>query len=132
MNRREINEHRDQVRQRVTEYLTDPRNVQDVLQALEICDGHSIFEAQEFNMLPEFVRDHFSKVCASASPSKDPKGVIYTDDGAIDGDLFGIYRLDVIEAVARAHDVSSAKNGRGFRANDLKEKLRSKLQPERD
>lgn len=99
------------------------------MQALEICDGHTIFDLDTFTMLPEFVTDHFSKECPSEGPGGHPQRTIYTDQGAVTGGLFGIYGLDLIVAAARAHGVSSPKNGRGTMANDLKEQLREKLAP---
>ena len=129
MNNAQGTKKRDEPRRRVNAYLADTDNAAQVLAALEICDGHTIFDPQDFSMLPEFVRDHFSKVLPSASPSLNPKGVIYTDEGALEDDLFGIYGLELVEAAAKAHGVTSPKNGRGFRANDLKEQLRAKLAP---
>ena len=120
---------RDEPRRRVNAYLADNSNAAQVLAALEICDGHTIFDIQDFSMLPEFVRDHFSSVHLSASPSVNPKGIIYTYEGALQDGLFGIYGLEFVEAAAKAHGVTSPKNGRGFRANDLKEQLRAKLAP---
>ena len=121
--------HSDEARRRVTDYLKDPSNAQNIIAALEICDGHTVFDSHDFDMLPEFVRDYFSNHCPSAPPSENPKGTIFTNEGAVRDEMFGIYGLEFVEAAARAHRISSPKNGRGFRAADLKEQLRRKLAP---
>lgn len=113
-----------QARNKVMEYLADSSNYQDILTALEICDGHTIFDPADFHMLPEFVRDHFSNVNLGEETGKN---AIYLDDNTVTTELFGIYGLNILEAAARAHNVTSPKNGRGFRAQDLKEKLQEKL-----
>ena len=108
-------------------YLTDPCNYPALSEALAICDGHSIFDPKDFHMLPEYVRDHFSKVCESEPPSKNPKRTIYLEDGSTAKELYGIYGLDLIESVAKAHHIHTVKNGRGFRANDLKQQITDKV-----
>ena len=114
-------------RQDINQYFTNPDNYPAISDALRICDGHTVFHPDDFNMLPEFVKDHFSKILESSPASRNPKGTIYLEDGRASPDLFGIYGLDLIVAVARAHNVHSAKNGRGFMAADLKEQLAAKL-----
>ena len=130
MYRKEERKREREARERVYAHFKDPANSPQVLEAIEICDGHTIFDPQDFSMLPEFVRDHLSKGAPSEGPSGDPKRTIYTAEGPVTGDLFGIYGLDLLETVARAHGLGSAKNGRGFRANDLKEQIKAKLEPE--
>ena len=124
------NSQQDKANQRVIDYLTDPANYPDMLQALEICDGHTIFDPHDFDMLPEFIQDHFSTFNRSDPTGHNPKHTIYLPDNSVAPELYGIYGLDLIEGAAKAHKIQSTKNGRGFRAKDLTEKLRHKLAPE--
>ena len=111
----------------VNQYLTDPANYPALSEALDICDGHSIFDPNDFHMLPEYVRDHFAKVCESEPRSKDPKRTIHLEDGSTAKELYGIYGLDLIASVAKAHRIHTVKNGRGFQANDLKQQITEKV-----
>lgn len=117
-------EQREHTRQKINQYFTNPKNYPAVLTALQICDGHTIFEPSDFQMLPEFVRDHLARVNLGETTGKN---AIHLPDDSVTTELFGIYGLDVLETAARAHKVTSPKNGRGFRATDLKEQLRIKL-----
>ena len=119
-------EQREQTWQKINQYFTTPNNYPAVLTAVEICDGHTIFDPSDFHMLPEFVRDHLAKVNLGETTGKN---TIHLPDDSVTTELFGIYGLDVLETAARAHNVTSPKNGRGFRATDLKEQLRIKLTP---
>ena len=127
MNNKNQKSRQEAARKKVSEYLANPANYPAVLEAIDICDGHTIFEPGDFRMLPEFVRDHFSDLQHSDPTGRNPKNNIYLEDNSVAPELYGIYGLDVIEAAARAHAVQSVKNGRGFRAKDLTEQLRAKL-----
>ena len=117
-------DRREQIRLKVREYFTNPGNYPQILAAVDICDGHTIFDPADFHMLPEFVRDHLAKVNPGEATGKN---AIHLPDNSVATELYGIYGLDVLETAARAHNVTNPKNGRGFRARDLAEKLQEKL-----
>lgn len=95
-----------------------------LLKIADICDGHSIFTQETFlnaGLHPDIV-DEFAD--CHLSDFRNPKETIFsTRTGEAVEKMAGIYGLEIIEFIARVFGISSDKNGRGFRASDLKQQL---------
>lgn len=95
-----------------------------LLKVADICDGHSIFKPETFleaGLHPDIV-DEFAD-CHLSNPGNHKEVIFSSRTGKPVEKMLGIYGLEVIEFIARVFKVSSNKNGRGFRANDLKQQL---------
>jgi hypothetical protein len=90
-------------------------------------DGHTIYSAAHFTNLglSEEIVAPFCKT--NKSDGSDPKYQIFGKDGKLLRELEGVWGLRLLEFIASTFEVYSDKEGRGFRANDLIEKLKKKF-----
>jgi len=93
-------------------------------------DGHTIYSAAHFTKLglSEEIVVPFCKM--NKSDGSDLKYQIFGKDGKLLRELEGVWGLRLLEFIATTFEVYSDKEGRGFRANDLIEKLKKKFSEE--
>lgn len=94
----------------------------------DLCDGHTVFKVEAFTDLgvPQELIDRYTY--EHESDTSDYKSTIFDANGKVVPKVMGVYGLDVIEAIN--HDLGlpgSTKLGRGFRAQQCREQIKSHL-----
>lgn len=102
----------------VYKWISDPSNRKTVIEAVKATggDGHAIWPAEKFSMLPDFVRDYLTT--EYESDTSHPRSTIFKDDVVVEK-VKGIYGLRLLDTFVYALKLEGSHAlGRGFRAQE--------------
>jgi len=108
-----------------------------ILEAANICDGHTIFKPSAFTDVGIPVDYVSSYVQEIESDTRDPKSTVFRHDGTVINKVEGVYGLRFLTGLCIELEIDtedSGFNGRGFRAQAMQGAIKKwhDRQPDRD